>query len=517
MVTPKKASTRIVINSAAQYVQSVISIFVSLYSARLILNALGESDFGIYSLVGGVVTLLSFIGSSLVITTQRYLSYHQGVGDAKKLKQLFANSLLIHLAIGMFAYLILQGCSFFLFDGFLNITEDKLGAAKIVYQCVIFMTFLTLCMSPFKALLVSHENIVYTSCIGIIDCFLKLGIAIYITTCTSDKLIIYAVLMSMITIFDMVCYVGYSLKCYEESTLKFWHKVDRALLKSMFGFTGWTIWSHGCTLFKVQGVSIVINKFFGTVLNASYGIGTQVNGAVSFVSSSVIAAFNPQIVKAAGKQDIKHMYMLAAAASKFSTLLLGAVVVPLTIFAPLVLEIWLGDVPKYAVLFCRVILITSLFDLITFGLASSNQALGNIKNYSLYIISLKLLPVPLIALALYFGIDISLAVLAIPLVELVVAILRIPYLHYTANLDSMWFIKRAIVPTFIPFIVLIGFYLLVMNFTTDFIRLVLVVVIGCICYLVACYFCALSEKEKRNLKDLISRKENKNQNSITAK
>lgn len=421
------ASTRIIINTAAQYIRSVINIVVSLYSARLILNALGVEDYGIYSLVAGIVTLLSFLSNSLVVTTQRFISFHQTKSSKDELKLVFSNSLMIHIILAISVITILQIIGPFLFDGFLNIDPERIFAAKLVYQFVIVMVIITLLMSPFKALLVSHENIVYTSAIEVCACFIKLGIAIFLTYYGHEKLILYAALMTLISLFEMISFIWYDFRYYQECILPSKYHIRRKIIKSIFGFAGWTLWSQGCIIGRVQGVAIVLNKFFGAVINAAYGIGLQVNGAVSFVAASISNAFNPQIMKAAGEGDNEKMFVLAFKSCKYSFLLETIVVVPLFVFCPIVLRLWLGNVPEYAVIFCRIIVLTTLVDLITNGLGSAIQALGNIRQYSLILNTLKLSTIPILIGLLIYGVDVTIAIWIYPFIELSVSILRLPF------------------------------------------------------------------------------------------
>lgn len=503
MREPQGASNRILLNTGAQYARSVINIFVSLYSARLILNALGVNDYGIYSLIAGVVSLLSFLSASLVITTQRFISFHQGKGNAEKLRIIFSNSLYIHFGLSIIVILLLEALSPFLFGGFLNISPDRLGAAKIVYQCVVGMVTISLLSSPFKALLISHENIVYTSITEIFSCFIKLGIAIWLTYFGNEKLILYASLLMIISIFEALSYIIYDFIHYPECSIPKRKHIDKTVIRSMFGFAGWTLWSQGCIIGRVQGVSIVVNKFFGTVINAAYGIGMQVNGAISFISASISNAFSPQIVKAAGCDDRQHMFHLATLSCKYSFLLSAAVVVPLFVFCPLVLHLWLGVVPEYATLFCRIILLSTLVDLSTMGLGTANQALGNIRNYSIYLNSLKLLTIPIIICGLLLKIDLKYVMWTYPLLELTVAMIRLPFLKASIGLDVTRFVKSALIPISIPTLVICVMYHYESFIVDNFFKLVISVIITTLCYLSVIYLFSMSKAERDKIRKLL--------------
>lgn len=499
----RAASTRIIINTAAQYSRSVINIVVSLYSARLILNALGVNDYGIYSLVAGIVTLLSFLSNSLVITTQRFISFHQTKSTQEQLKHVFTNSLFIHIVIAIVVVTILEAIGPFLFDGFLNIAPERIQAASTVYHFVIIMVITTLLMSPFRALLVSHENIVFTSFIEVCASFIKLGIALWLTYHGNEKLILYAALLTIITLFEMAAYMAYDFIHYPECSLPQRKHFDKTIVKSIFGFAGWTLWSQGCTIGRVQGISIVINKFFGTVVNAAYGIGMQVNGAISFVSSSITNAFNPQIMKAAGAGDHSKMIKLASLSCKYSFLLEAAVVVPLFIFCPIILNIWLEQVPDYAIMFCRVILVTSLVDLTTIGLGSVNQALGNIKRYSLYLNSIKLFTIPIIIILLLYGVNLNFAMWTYPAIELFVAILRIPFMKKQTGLNIAQFCRNVFYCIPLPFILCLICYYFEIRYINGPFDIVLSVLVTTIIYFISIYYFALNKDEKLRVNNLL--------------
>ena len=198
-------SQRVFVNTLAQYLRTIINMALSLYTVRIVLIALGQSDFGIYSLVAGVVSLLSFVTSSLVITTQRFVSFYQGKGDTDSVRRIFNNSLIIHMALGIVVMCVLQILSPFLFNGFLNIAPERLDAAVFIFQMVILMLFLSFITAPFRALLISHENIVYISVIDVLDGLLKVALVSLLLQVHTDKLQFYGIIMTAIQLFNFLC------------------------------------------------------------------------------------------------------------------------------------------------------------------------------------------------------------------------------------------------------------------------------------------------------------------------
>ena len=405
-----RSSTRLVVNTGAQYARTIINLVLSLYSTRLILHALGIADYGIFTLIAGVVSMLAFMTNAMVSTTQRFMSYHQTRSNLEVQQQIFGNSVIMHLIFSVLVLIILEIIGIFLFDGFLNIVPERVPAAKVVYQCAIAMILCSFITAPFKALLISHENLVYISIIDVLDGVLKVGVAFLLISIDHDKLILYGYLMIGIYLMNLVAFLVYDFKNYPECIVPKLRNFNKTYLKSMSSFVGWQLYSTGCIIGRTQGTAIVLNKFFGTVVNAAFGIALQVSGAVNFVSSALLTAINPQIVKAEGAGDRKRMFELAEIASKFSFLLLATLVIPIIFMLPDILKLWLGEVPDWSVLFCKVILCTALIDQITLGLGTANTAIGNIKPYALVVNTIKILTVPFLWVLLLTGVRLDIAI-----------------------------------------------------------------------------------------------------------
>lgn len=445
-----QASNRLILNTTAQYARTIINVVLSLYSSRLILQILGESDFGIYSLVGGVVSLLSFLTNSLVTSTQRYLSVAQGKGDPSVTKKEFNNSLIVHIALGLLVLVIFAACEPLLFNGFLNIPAERIGAARIVYRLVIGMVIVALLAAPFRAVLVSRENIVYISIIDVLDGLFKLVFVYLLTYCTFDNLIAYGCIMMGITIFNMLSFVIYGMVKYDECILPKLQLLDKNSIKGLLSFSGWTMYSSFCVIGRTQGVAIVLNKVIGTVVNAAYGIGGSLQGYISFVSSSFTTAISPQLMKAKGAGDNKHMMYLAFFQCKMSYLLFALLAIPSIFEMDKLLSLWLGKAPENASFFGIMFLLNMLFDLLTSGLGTASSAIGRIRNFSIIVNTPKLLAVPLIWLVLKLGCSLYVAGLVFVCSEAASMILRVPMLKKLIDFSIREFINYAIVRTIIP-------------------------------------------------------------------
>lgn len=457
-MTPTK---RIIINTFAQYGKAIINIGLSLYSTRLVLEALNVSDYGLYSVVGGLIAMLGFILNSLVITTQRYISYYKGKGDSDYIKEIFSNSLLLHIGIGIILCTVLYVMKDWLVANVLNIEYARIETAKDIYVITTLMLFVTILTAPYKSLLIAHENIVYISIIEIIDGILKFCLAIWLTYISADKLFIYSIMMLSILIVNFLSFTIYALIHFKESCIIINPKmINKKCMLSIAGFASWTTYGMGAVSARNQGFAVILNHFFGTVINASYGIAFQVYGAMAFTVTSILNAMTPQIIKAEGEKNREKMFFLAEKESKFAVLLMAIVSIPIMIEMPDILTLWLKDVPEHAVMFCRFILISFLCDQLTMGLNVVNQALGNIRQYTIIMYTPKLLSLPIAWNILYYGGDAQDIMFLYFIIELFVAMSRIPYIQKTAGLDAKRYIKNVIlrlVPTLIA-ISLTGYF-----------------------------------------------------------
>ncbi|MDE7412465.1 MAG: hypothetical protein K2N05_01565 [Muribaculaceae bacterium] len=502
-------SSRIIINTGAQYARSLINLVLSLYSTRLILHALGIDDYGIFTLIAGVVAMLAFMTNAMVTTTQRFMSYHQTKSTVEEQKKIFGCSVLMHIIFGIIIIILLEIVGTFLFDGFLNISSDRISAAKIVYQCAIVMIILSFISAPFKALLISYENIVYVSIIDVLDGVLKVVIAFILLNINQDKLILYGYLMVLIYLSDLFAFMIYDFRNYKTCVIPKLAYLNKGYIKSMGSFVVWQLYSTGCVIGRTQGVALVLNRFYGTVVNASFGIALQVSGAINFISSALVTAINPQIIKAEGSGNRAKMFRLAEVASKFSFLLLDMVVMPLLFCLPTILKFWLGEVPEDAVLFCRVILITGLVDQITYGLITTNQAIGNIRPYTLTVNTIKVLTVFALWALLILGVPIESAIWVYAVFELICALTRLPFMKYTGGLNIGQFIRNVFLKLTIPSFFLIAAYYGLHLYTHSFLIYVIGIIMITPIYFYFIFKFSLNNLEREIVKGMVVNLRNK--------
>ena len=492
-----KPTTRIIANTLAQHIRSIINICLSLYSTRLVLKALGQSDYGIFSLVAGVVALLGFLTNAMVVTTQRQLSFYHGKGNPEDVRAMFSNCLLLHFIIGLIIAAALFLIEPYLFNGFLKIDPDRTGTAVHIYFVTVLTLFITFITAPYRAMFIAREEIIFISIVDVIDGVLKLLFAICLLSLNTDRLISYTWALCGIMAFNYVALASWAMTHFNECLIIPKRKYyNRTFQKDLTDFAGWTVYSMGCIIARAQGTAVILNRFFGTIINSSYGIAHQVFSAILFIAQAVTNAMSPQIVKAESCNDRQRMLRLSEISSKYAVLLLSVVVVPLVFEMPEVLETWLGDVPPNAVLISRFLLLTTLCDQLTIGLGTANQAIGRIRNYSICVNTIKVMTLPAFWLCLRLGYSLVWAMWIYMGFELLCAMVRLPFLKFTAGLSIRHFALHVFARVIPSFIILVVVCWLMVTFVQMPFRFLLTGVVAVISTTISVWLTALESSEK---------------------
>lgn len=499
------STNRLIVNTLAQHIRTLVNICLSLYSTRLVLEFLGQADYGIYMLVAGIVSFLSYFTTAIVTTTQRHLSYSYGQHQKEKTKLIFANSYITNILLGIVLIILMIGAMFVLFNGrILNIDSDKYDEAQWVYLIVLVSVFTTFITAPFKALFIARENIVYISAIDILDGVLKVLLVFGLELFDTHRLVIYACILTFVMIFNFLALAGYARYKYEECCLiPDIRKWDSEIQKNLLGFTTWTIYGSVSIYLRNQSLAIFLNRAYGTIINASFGIASQVLGSIAFLSGSILNAFTPQIIQAEGEGNRNKMLELSMKACKYCYLLLAVVAIPISFEIDAILRLWLGVVPEYAPLFCQIFLISTLVDQLTTGLNTANQALGKIRNYTLLIYTTKLLTIPVIWVAMHLGVQLLTVMMIYMSFEFITAVIRIPYVSKTTGMDMKKFwrdvIRPIVVPTLVASIVCLG----MTQIEDSAFRFVATGIVSTIVTLISIWYFSLVEKEQDYIRNVI--------------
>ena len=450
-------ANRVIKNTGWLYAKMAITMFVSLYTTRLILNGLGASDFGIFNIVGGAISMLGFLNSAMASATQRFMSYSEGAGEKEKQKSIFNVSIVLHTAVAIVMAVVLIIAGFFFFNGILNIQADRIDAAKVVYASLVISTLFTIMNVPYDALINAHENMKYYAIVGLIESLLKLSVAFASFYTHHDKLIVYGILMAAIPFVTLTIMKIYCHRKYEECVInprKYW---DKDLMRQMTSFGGWSFVGSMGSIVGNYGNGVVLNSFFGTVLNAALGIAGQLNGMLHVFANNMLKALNPVIVKKEGEGNRSQMIEYSYTGCKFSFLLFAFFCLPCFVEAPYVLRLWLKDYPEWTVLFVRYQIVRTLLEQLTITLGTSLAATGKIKEISIATFALDLLPIIVLSIAFYNGASPAWYYpVVIFLMTICTTTIRLFYCRKYCGLCLLHFILKIILPCIIFCIALLA-------------------------------------------------------------
>lgn len=385
---------RIAKNTVLLYFRMLVSIVISLYTSRVVINTLGVEDFGIYGIVAGVVSMLTFLNTSMSGATSRFIIFSLGKKDKSLLQDTFSTAVIIHIIIAIVFMIFAESVGLWFVKEKLVIPVNRLSAAIWVYHFSILAAIATIIQTPYKANTIAYEKMDAFAYIEIINVLLKLVIVYFLPYIPYDKLVIYGVLYFTICSIITLIYKIYNDRKFE--ACKFRWIWDKKLIRPMLVYCGWDLFGNLSGSVKQQGTNIVINMFFGVLLNAASSVATQVQSAVSSLAANVIQAFRPQIIKNYAIGNIQLMESQVCNAIKYTLILYCMCVMPLSIELDYVLRIWLGVVPDYAVVFCRLMLSTSALGLVSMIIITTNHATGKIKYLSVMTGVLNLTTIPII-------------------------------------------------------------------------------------------------------------------------
>lgn len=372
-------ANRVIKNTGFLYAKMCITIFVSLYTTRLILNSLGVTDYGIYNIVGGIISMLGFLNGSMAAATQRFMSYSEGKGDVEDKKVVFNVSFLLHLLIALVVIVILIITGFIFFSGTLNIPEDRTSAAVVIYGSLVVSTTLTIVNVPYDAVMNAHENMKYYAFVGLIESFLKLAVAFACVYSHFDKLIVYGVLMACIPMITLTIMKIYCHRRYEECTFNFRKYYRKDTLKSITSFAGWSFAGTAASMIGNYGNRIIVNNFFGVALNAAMGIVGEISGQIMALTNNMLKAVNPVIVKNEGGHNREQTQKWTITSCKLSYLLLAWCAIPMAIEDNFIFSVWLKEVPAWTLIFFQLQVVRTLIELTTISMNTAIGAVGKVK------------------------------------------------------------------------------------------------------------------------------------------
>lgn len=390
-------------NTIVLYIRQIFIMMISLYTSRVILQNLGADDYGIYSVVGGFVTMFNVISGAFTVAISRFMQYVIGEGNEKKLKELFSTALVIQCCMGLFILFLLATGGVWYVTNIMVLPDGRTGAALWVLLFSAITFFIGLISVPYNSLIVAHEHMKAYAYIAILEAVMKLGVAFVITVSSMDKLVTYGFLMMLAQVVVRFCYSIYCNRNF--SGCHFSLKIHKSLLKEMMSFVGWAFLGNGAITLRDQGTSMILNLFGGTIVNAARGIAQQVNNAVASFANNFIQATQPEITKLKATNQLAEMRKLVYRSCRISFFLMVWICVPLIKNIDYVLAIWLGEFPNYTNIFISMTLIETMISAMSNPLIYGVLAVGEIKYYEimLTIICLAELPVNYVILDMGFS------------------------------------------------------------------------------------------------------------------
>ena len=494
-------SKRLAKNTLLLYVRMILLMLVSLYTSRVILNSLGIDDYGIYNVVGGVVTMFTMLSGSLTAAITRFITFDLGKGDLDKLIKTFSASVTIQVILALIVFVLAETVGLWFMNTQLVIPEDRMLAANWCYQFSIVTFVINLISVPYNSAIIAHEKMSAYAYISILEAVGKLVIAIAIMVSPIDNLIFYGLMVAILAIIIRIIYGWYCNKNFEECHYKFiW---DKELLGQMFGFAGWNFIGSSAVILRDQGGNIILNMFFGPAVNAARAIAIKVNSVVSGFVTNFMTAMNPQITKSYASGDRDYMMKLLSQGAKLSFYMLLLISLPILLNTNYLLVLWLKQIPEHTVLFVQLTLLLAMHECLAYPLTTAMLATGKIKKYQIGAGGLNMLNLPVAYICLKLGCSPeSVVVVAIAFSFLVQAV-RLVLLKSMINLNVGDFIVKVYGNiTLVSAVAIVLPYFLNKTMDESLIRFLLISVLAVITTLASAFYIGCTKEER----DIISSK-----------
>lgn len=436
---------RIAKNTLMLYARMGITLLVGLYTSRLVLEALGENDYGIYSVVGGIIIILSFLNSSLSGASQRFINFELGRGSIETVRAVFRSALQLHIIVASIVLILAETIGLWFLNTQMNIAESRMYAANWVYQFSVVTCIVGIMTVPYNAIIVAHERMGIFAWISILEIFLRLIVVICLLHFPGDRLIFYTGALFAISLINRAIYNFLCHRWFPEVEIQNW-KIDKKLLKSLAGFSSWSVVGSIGYISHTQGIAILINIFFGTAVNAAQGITNTVNGIVTGFVGNFLTALNPQVVKdyAAGKKV--ELHNLITRGSRMAFFMVSIFAIPLLFAVKTLLNWWLIIVPPYTAIFLQITLLITLFNSITSLMATAQGATGKIKAYQIVLTSIGLIHLPMAWIFFHLGYPPYSAMIIYLIIVIVLQIIRVGFVCKSIDLQYRVFVNNVVLP-----------------------------------------------------------------------
>ena len=455
---------RIAKNTIYLYIRMLITMAVSLYTSRVVLDILGVNDFGIYNIIGGIIVLISMVNNSMSAATQRFITFELGKQDTRKVSDTFSMSMTAHLLICLVVLILGETFGLYYIENYLNVPYERHNAALWVYHISLVTIIVNIIRIPYNASVIAYEKMSFFAWISIIETLLRLFIVILLLFCDLDKLILYSFLILSVTIIVSISYKFYCQRNFK--TCNYYWVMDKSYFKKLMGFFGWNFVGGMATTGTHQIGNLILNCFCGTIANAAYGVANQVNSAIASFSSNFETAYTPQIVKLYSQKENIELFRLMNRSALLSYYLLFIIAMPIYLYIDLILKIWLVEVPPYTGLFCQWLIIYNLIDSLQAPLWKVITATGNIRNYEIWLCVILFLNIPLSYYCLNHGMPPYSVVVISSLLNLSTAIIRTIHVKIQINFPVKQYINAVFYRSFSVSIIYIILWILFDSYIT---------------------------------------------------
>ena len=492
-------ANRVAFNTAINYIQVLLNVAIGLFTVRLLFGALGVVDYGVYNLLAGVITIMTFISESLSQTSIRFISIT--IGQKGDVRSVFSTCFSLHLYLGLALVFILEIISLFLFDGVLNIPESRVYAAQFVFHFMVFTIFLNIITTPLKAIIIANEQLYLNSYISILEAIFKLIIAFAVTVVLIDKLILYGGLLFALALLVFIIYLYVVLRRFKND-ISFKPRSFKSI-KYLLSFASWTILDVLGVVCNRQGYAIMLNKFIGPSANSVYALASQMEGPLFSTSASIINSIKPQILKSYGAGDVFRSIKLAMTAGKMGFAMMSLIALPILVMLPTVLEIWLGEYPEQTVFYARMMIIACLANQLTLGLTTLNQAVGKLKLFSIVITSIRLFALPVSIFTLIAGMSPNLPIAIFMCCETMASLSRIFVMHKIIDLQIFAFLCEVILRMVPGIVVTVIVTNLVYNANPAFWGVIAAFIVSIVVNALIIYFVGFNSSERSSVKHVV--------------
>lgn len=500
---------RIAKNTVALYFRMFLMMAIGLYTSRIVLQTLGVEDYGVYNVVGGVVSMFSLITAAMSSSISRFLTFELGKGDIAQLKKVFSTSVNIQLIMSAIIIVAAEILGVWFLNNKLVIPAERLEAANWVMQCSILTFVIGLLMAPYNASIISHEKMGIFAYISLWDAVMKLVIVFALYISPFDKLKSYAILLTAVSLMTTSIYWFYCKKHFVECSYEL--VLDKKLLREISSYAGWGVVGDSAWVLNTQGVNILINIFFGVTLNAARGVATTVDNMVQQFVRNFMVALTPQITKSYASGDYKYMHQLIFFGSKYSYFLMLLFIIPICLETRLLLSLWLKVVPDYAVIFSQLSLLASICMMLSNTLTTAIAATGKIRNYELVIGIMALAVFPLTWIAFELGMPPISCYVIYVVVFFLMIFAKIKLVKDKIYMSGWDYIRnvllKAFMVTVLSLILPVG---ICMIQDDSVLRLIEVSLVNGCCTLLAIWFVGMNSTEKTYIADVVRKKIKRN-------